>query len=369
MAERFLHGYPVGGTWHRPSFDVVSAYVDQTPDGDLSRGRAKEFGFTVYPTIAAALRCGGDKLAVDAVLVIGEHGKYPRTELGQIQYPRYEFFKQVAAVFEADGRTAPVFNDKHLSWKWEWSKEMVDTAKRMGFPLLAGSSLPVTWRMPAVDLPYGAEVEELLCVAYGGFEVYDFHALEALQCWAERRKGGETGVAGVRSIRGEAVWDRIPDRVDRRLFEACLARSQTLAQPETFSHRHPTPVQMRAWVKDPIAHFIDYTDGTRATVLMMNGLVQDITVAARLKGKADPLSALFYLPPNPNVTYSAALMGKAEEMFVTGKAPYPVERTLLTSGVLAAGLKSLADKQERLATPHLAVVKYTAPEASQFARE
>ena len=64
----------------------------------------------------------------------------------------------------------------------------------------------------------------------------------------------------------------------------------------------------------------------------MNGLVGDFTFAARLKGEAEPLSTLFYLPPNPNVVYSAALMSKAEEMFLTGKAPYPIERTLLTSG-------------------------------------
>ena len=102
MAERFLHGYPVAGKWHRPPIEVVSAYVDQTPDGDLSRDRAREFGFKVYPTIAEALRCGGDRLAVDAVLVIGEHGKYPRNDIGQIQYPRYEFFKQIVEVFAKD---------------------------------------------------------------------------------------------------------------------------------------------------------------------------------------------------------------------------------------------------------------------------
>lgn len=112
MAERFLHGYPVEGKWHKPPIEVVSAYVDQTPEGDLSRGRAKEFGFTIYPTIAEALRCGGDRLAVDAVLQIGEHGKYPRNEFNQIQYPRYEFFKKVVEVYAKDGRTAPVFNDK-----------------------------------------------------------------------------------------------------------------------------------------------------------------------------------------------------------------------------------------------------------------
>src|SRR5438034_3729376 len=95
MAERFLHGYPMGGQWHRPAIDIVSAYVDQAPKNDLSTQRAKEFGFTIYRTIAEALRCGGDQLAVDAVLIIGEHGNYPVNKLGQRQYPRYEFFTQV----------------------------------------------------------------------------------------------------------------------------------------------------------------------------------------------------------------------------------------------------------------------------------
>jgi hypothetical protein len=93
MAERFLVGYPRRGGWHRPGLRVVSAYVDQHPDGDLSGRRAEEFGFTPYPTIAQALRCGGDRLAVDAVLIIGEHGDYPVNALGQRQYPRYEFFR------------------------------------------------------------------------------------------------------------------------------------------------------------------------------------------------------------------------------------------------------------------------------------
>src|SRR5262249_42788483 len=115
MGERFLAGYPVKGKWHQPPLEVVSAYVDQFPKSDLSRQRAEEFGFKIYPTVAEALRGGGDKLAVDAVLVIGEHGDYPTNEIGQKKYPRYEFFKQVADVFRKDGRTAPVFNDKHLS--------------------------------------------------------------------------------------------------------------------------------------------------------------------------------------------------------------------------------------------------------------
>src|SRR5215469_9468380 len=206
MAERFLVGYPIGGAWHWPPLEVVSAYVDQFPENDLSRGRAKEFGFTIYPTIAEALRCGGRRLAVDAVLIIGEHGNYPVNEIGQHLYPRYPFFKQVVDVFRAEGKTTPVFNNKHLSWKWEWAKEMFDTSRSLGIPFLAGSSLPVTWRMPSVDLPYDAEVEEVMCVAMGAVDIYDFHALEVIQCMAERRKGGETGVSAVQALRGEAVW-------------------------------------------------------------------------------------------------------------------------------------------------------------------
>ncbi len=371
MAERFLHGYPLKGAWHRPDIEVVSAYVDQKPEGDLSAQRAKEFGFTIYPSIAEALRCGGDKLAVDAVLVIGEHGNYPINAIGQKQYPRYQFFKQIVEVFRKDGRVTPVFSDKHLSWNWDWAKEMVETSHTMGFPFLAGSSLPVTWRMPSVDLPFGAEVEEVLGVAHGAVDIYDFHALEMIQCMAERRRGGETGVASMHALRGDSVWKALEAGSwsgggwASRLFEACLSRSQTLTQPPTFSDRYPTTSQMREWVKEPVAYRFEYADGLKATMLLMNGLVDDFNFAAKIKGQAEPLSTMFHLPPNPNVVYSAALMSKAESMFMTGRAAYPVERTLLTSGLVAAGLQSLASGQKRIETPHLAV-RYEAPRESTF---
>ena len=125
---------------------------------------------------------------------------------------------------------------------------------------------------------------------------------------------------------------------------------------------------MQAWVKDPVLYRIEYADGVKATMLLLNGLVGDFTFAARLRGMEEPLSTLFYLPPNPNVVYSAALMSKVEETFLTGKPPYPIERTLLTTGLVAAAVKSLADGQKRLPTPHLAI-RYQAPRESTFWRD
>lgn len=373
MGERFLVGYPKDGDWHFPPIEVVSAYVDQFPENDLSRKREKEFGFKIYPTIEEALRAGQEKMAVDAVLIIGEHGEYPDNEYGQKKYPRYEFFKQVTDVFRKDGKAVPVFNDKHLSWKWEYAKEMVDISKELDFPFLAGSSLPVTWRMPAIDMPFGAEVDEVMCLAIGGLDSYDFHALEVIQCMAERRKGGETGIKWVQGLDGENFWNAFSKGSwesggwNSELFHACLTRSQTLIQDEVSSDRYPTPEQIREWVKAPLGYRFEYRDGTHGTMLLMNGIVQDFTFAAKLKGEEKPLSTLFYLPPNPNVTYSAALMSKAEETFVSGKAAYPVERTLLTSGLLESAIHSLKTDQKPRKTPHLDV-RYQVGPKSLFER-
>src|SRR5438552_9811083 len=118
--------------------------------------------------------------------------------------------------------------------------------------------------MPAVDMPFGAEVEEVLGVAVGGLDSYDFHALEMIQCMAERRRGGETGVTALQALRGEAVWKALgagswpAGGWDRSLFEACLCRSQTPAQARAgFNPRRPTKDEIRKLVKVPIAYRFD----------------------------------------------------------------------------------------------------------------
>ena len=283
IIDRYLEGYGWNGTHHHPEMDLIALYVDQVGADDLSRDRAARFpSMKIYPTIAEALTCGTGKLAVDGVVVVGEHGDYPKTPKGQVQYPRYRFFEEIVAVYRASGRSVPMFNDKHLSWNWEWAKKMYDTSKEMGFAYMAGSSLPVTWRIPSVEFPDGARVSEALCVCYGGVDSYDFHGLETIQGMVERRKGGETGVKWLQAYRGDKFWDACSDNVwPRELMNAALCRSHTLTPARAgFNDIFPSLDDMRKLVKDPVAYRYEHNDGLKCTMMLMNGLVKDFNFAA-----------------------------------------------------------------------------------------
>ncbi|HEX5444725.1 MAG TPA: hypothetical protein VFW87_12880, partial [Pirellulales bacterium] len=206
ILENFLEPYLFNGRRTEPGIEVLSFYGDQFPKGDMSRAVAKKYGITIYPTIAEALCLGGEQLAVDAVLSIGEHGNYPVNAKGQTEYPRKRFFDEIVAVFERSDQVAPVFNDKHLSYRWDWAKQMYDTAQRLRVPLMAGSSVPLAQRRPPLELPEGAKIAAAVSVHGGPPEGYGFHALEVLQSFVEARAGGETGISRVEYFEGDALW-------------------------------------------------------------------------------------------------------------------------------------------------------------------
>jgi len=350
--------------------DLVALYVDQAGENDLSRGRARRFpSMRIYPTIAEALTLGTNQLAVDGVVLVGEHGNYPRNEKGQTRYPRHEFFEQIVRVFRDSRRSVPVFNDKHLSWNWDWARQMYDQSRELDFPLMAGSSLPVTWRIPSVEMPLGAVIREALCVCYGGVDSYDFHGLETIQCMVERRQGGETGVQWLQAYRGERFWQACQDGVwPRDLMTAALCRSHTLASGRPGFHALPSLEDMRRLVQDPVAYRYRHHDGLFSTMLLMDGLVRDFNFAASIDGRQDPFSTQLYLPMPPARTSLASffspLVHHMERMFLTGKPSYPVERTLLTTGLTAAGVESLFRNQARYETPHLAIAYHPRPEST-----
>jgi hypothetical protein len=367
IAGRFIQGYTRDGAFHVPRGYVRSLHVDQTPENDLSRELGRDFGIRVTRELAEALTDESGKLAVDGILLIAEHGNYPRNEKGQILYPRYEFLEQIVSVFRKTGQVAPVFNDKHLSYSWVRAKKMYDWSRELGFPLMAGSSLPVTWRRPELELPLGVALEEGLVAGYGPIEVYGFHALEALQVMLERRKGGESGLKAVTCLTGKDVW-RAGDSGawSWELLEAALGRSETVNIGDI--RRNVGSMAVQSMPATPATAFlVEYRDGTRGTVLLLNGHVQDFCFAGRIKGESKPASCLFHLPPPPGAKYFDCLVANIEKFFETGRSPYPVERTLLTSGILDAAMESHQRRGNRVETPDLEV-HYSAPADSGFVR-
>ncbi len=367
IVGRFIQGYAREGAFHVPKHYVSTLYVDQVPDNDLSHEIGRDFDIRVTRSVEAALTGGGERLAVEGVLLIGEHGNYPRNQKDQILYPRYELMQGIASVFRKTGQTVPVFNDKHLSYNLGRALEMVQWSRELKFPFMAGSSLPVTWRRPELELPLQTPVEDALVAAYGGIEVYGFHALEALQVMLERRKGGETGVKAVTCLIGNDVWKGGDAGLwSWDLLEAALGRSETLNPGDV--RRNVGASAVGNMPKTPATAFVvEYRDGARGTVLLLNGHIQDFCFAAKLRGETKPTSCMFYLPPPPGAKYFDCLVANIEKLLETGKAPYPVERTLLTSGILDTAMESHYRRGMRIETPELDV-RYTPPADSGFCR-
>lgn len=338
--------WPPGAGW--PKLKVVSLYVDQKHEKDIGDRLAAEHGVPIVPSIEQALTLGGKSLAVDGVLLIGEHGKYPLSDTGQIMYPRRRFFEETAAVFRKVGRSVPVFSDKHLAANWADAKWMYDTARELRAPLMAGSSLPGLWRHPAVEMKQGARATEAVALSYGPLEGYGFHGLEALQCLVERRRGGETGVAAVQFMQGPEVWEEMKKgRFSQEILQAAVDARENKAR-----FKKPFIEQ----VKNPAAYFIEYRDGFKATMIhdAKDGHNEWI-VAWREEGRKDLPATAFWTQEARPFGHFAFLLQGVEQMIYTGKPTWPAERTLLTTGVLAAAFQSRLQGGLRLETPHLAV--------------
>lgn len=353
ILENFLEDYLFNGVRTKSGCKVVSMYVDQFPEGEMSRAVSKEYGIPIFGSIDEALTLGGDQLEADGVLSIGEHGEYPHNEKGQHQYPRKQFFDQIVATFRRTGRTAPVFNDKHLSYRWDWAREMYDTSREMGFPLMAGSSVPLAQRRPPLELPTGAPITTAVSIHGGGVESYDFHALEVLQSIWEARAGGEVGVADVTFLEGDSLWKAS----EEGLWSIELADAAMRAElgPETPTLRELLATEpFRS--STPHGILITYRDGKKAIALKVGDSGTRWNFACQVEGEKTPRATSFYVGPWQNRNLFRALSHAIQIHFREKRAPYPVERTLLTTGILAAEMDSRAEGGRTVSTPELEIV-------------
>ena len=365
ICGRLMEGNNLNGQPPYPGLELVSLYIDQPETSEYGLEMAKKHGVPVFDTIEKALQRGGDALAVDGVLMVAEHGDYPQDDNDQKLYPKLRLFTAISKVIEQSGRQIPVFSDKHLSHTWSEADTIYRTARRLKLPFMAGSSLPSYRRTPSVDVPRGAKLEQIISIGYGRNEAYGFHALEALQCLAERRQGGETGVRAVRTLSGDAVWQAGEDGLyDRELLNAAIAASPSIGG-------RGKPLEQA--VRKPVLMVIEYRDGLRGFLFMLNGVARRFTVAWK------PGTATQLLPENPPAPGDAPRAGAGnshatvlfdiqevrpfshftyllegvEQMMHTGKPAWPVERTLLTTGILNACLISLAEDGRTVETPYL----------------
>ncbi len=343
---RLLKTETLDGQGRSPRLQLVSLYVDQRPAGDLSQALSQEHGFRLSETIHDALTLGTGGLAVDGILMIAEHGDYPTSETGQTIYPKRRFFEEITRVFETSGRVAPVFSDKHLAETTADALWFYETARRLQVPLMAGSSITSTWRRPAHDVARDQPLQEVLVLSYGPLDAYGFHGLDLLQSLAERRVGGETGVARVHCLTGDAVWNAFDGgELDAALLKSALATLR--ARPI------PAGRTVRELVREPVAFVIDYRDGLRGTVLTLNGAVAEWAAAWRTTPAAEPQALLIDLQDERPYMHFGHLLRGVDPFVHTGQPTWPVERTLFSSLLLDAALTSKLRDGEPIETPDL----------------
>ena len=348
IVTKLLRGYELYGEATTPRVKVASLYIEQFPENDIGRAIAEEFDVPIFGTIAEAIGVGRPGVNVDGVILIGEHGVYDFNELGQEVYPRRRFFEAAVSTMISAGKFVPIFNDKHLAYDYADAEWMVRTAKRLGIPFVAGSTLPLAWREPPLDYPLGVEgLTEAMVIAYGPLERYGYHALELLQSMVERRVGGETGVAAITTLTGDAVWQAGRDGLwSQDLFNAAWTKLPEAADidPEQAAPR-------------PIVFLIEYRDGLRGSVFLLDEATVHFAFAAR---RGDEIDSMLVFPQDyPPYGHFTFLVRKIEQTILEGASPQPIERVQLSTGMTDYAIRSHHQGGVRLETP-LDVV-YTAP--------
>jgi len=347
IVSRLLQTDTLDGKGKDSPLKLVSLYTDQRATGDTSKFLAASHRFRISDSIEDALTLGTGKLAVDGVLLIAEHGNYPKSPTGNTQYPKRRFWDETIKVFKASERVAPVFVDKHLADNWTDAKFIYDTAREMKIPLMAGSSLPTSWRNPPADVTRGEAIAEIVAITFHTTDAYGFHALEFVQALAEQRRGGEAGIKAVQMLAGDAVWKAADEKMfDPELFDAAWKR---LPNPQTRGRA------LREAVPQPRLYILEYADGWRAFLLELNGAAGEWSAAWRYAMDRRIESAQFWTQEGRPGMHFTWLLNGIERMMFTGKPSWNVERTLLTSGALDALLISLKENSRRVETPYLLI--------------
>lgn len=321
IITKLMDGYWWQGA-HTPSrVEVVSVYLHQFQESILGQKICQSKNIPIFKTVGEAVSLGGKELAVDGVVIVGEHGEYATDLKGHWLLPRWWIYQQVIKVFEQSNRSVPIFNDKHLSYNWDDARWMFDKSRELNFPLSGGSSIPTYFRKPEIELDIDTPIKNSIVLGGTGDEGAIFHAIDVLQAFVERRKGSETGVRSVQSIRGPETWKWVEQNPwAARLIESVAKNFELKAGHFQENARANMCI-------------IEYNDGTKAAVLSGNGV--GWTYAGEIEGKQEPTIISMLGWPGPFDQYHASNSQPhwITEMMVTKKEPFNAERLLLSTGI------------------------------------
>ena len=348
IVSRLLQTDTLDGKGRESPLVLVSLYTDQRPANDISRLLAASHRFRTSDTIEDALTLGTGKLAVDGVLLVAEHGNYPKSATGNTQYPKRRFWEETVRVFRSSGRVVPVFIDKHLADNWDDAKRIYDTARELKVPLMAGSSLPGLMAQAGGGRGARAKLAEIVSITYGSSDAYAFHAMEFTQALAEHRHGGETGVkAGARVEKGTRSG-KLPRR-------KCSIPRYSMPPGSEFPILRTGGKPLREVVPEPKLFTLEYNDGLTVHLLELNGAAVLSPERGAMPTTAGSNRANSGRKKGAPPAHFTLLLNGIERMMLSGRPSWNVERTLLTSGALDALLASLVGESQQIETPYLDV--------------
>jgi hypothetical protein len=348
-------GWPaMGGT--EPATEIASFYIDQFPDNDIGRETGARHKIPVFESVREALALGGQELAVDGVLLIAEHGDYPYNRFFQKQYPRAKLFNEITEVFRDSGRSVPVFNDKHLSYDSLAARNMVAVADELGFPLMAGSSLPCAGFAAPWLMPSGTALDEGIGLFYCGPESYGHHSIEFLQSAVARRSGGESGICSITAYCGDSFWEAAEKgQWSDDLMKAALSQTIT-AQPGNYRDNlreyGPAVDVPRPW---PVAFCFEHADGLKTSHIMLHGHIEEFAIAVKERSgqKYSGRDVTSVNTQNSFFGHFAALNSQIEKFMLSGEPPFPIEHHLLCTLALSTSVRAMTTPGQTVETPEL----------------
>ena len=210
---------------------------------------------------------------------------------------------------------------------------MVDQARALHVPLMAGSSLPVTWRLPALEIPLGRTFKDVRSSPRGAtWKSSGSTRSRRFSAWSS----GATATASRRASPPSPASKATPSGKPAigasgrgTLLDHALGRSHTRNPGDIKQNTRDFVPQARrprlaTKLRHPVAFVVEYVDGCRATASILNGHVDDTTIAARIDGRGATDRLDLDVPARaPGACFFNPLVLRIEDFFRDASPPTP----------------------------------------------